>query len=195
MTAHPKIDPETGEMLFFGYSTSGPMSKGMSFHVVSAEGELTESQVFDAPYSSMVHDFMVTQNYVLFPIMPLSGSLDRAMQGRPAFAWEPELGTYLGVLKRGESVDKIRWFEGSPSYVFHPMNAFEQDGKLICDVCEYQKRRSFLDLMDRWATPVKPMRNCTGGRLMLMATRIPTRASRSMTGSQNFPDWTSVEQV
>ena len=113
MTAHPKIDPETGEMLFFGYSTSGPMSKGMSFHVVSAEGELTESQVFDAPYSSMVHDFMVTQNYVLFPIMPLSGSLDRAMQGGPAFAWEPELGTYLGVLKRGESVDKIRWFEGS----------------------------------------------------------------------------------
>ena len=143
MTAHPKIDPETGEMLFFGYSTSGPMSKGMSFHVVSAEGELTESQVFDAPYSSMVHDFMVTQNYVLFPIMPLSGSLDRAMRGGPAFAWEPELGTYLGVLKRGESVDKIRWFEGSPSYVFHPMNAFEQDGKLICDVCEYPEAPLF----------------------------------------------------
>ena len=96
MTAHPKIDPETGEMLFFGYSTSGPMSKGMSFHVVSAEGELTESQVFDAPYSSMVHDFMVTQNYVLFPIMPLSGSLDRAMQGGPAFAWSPNSAPILG---------------------------------------------------------------------------------------------------
>ena len=60
----------------------------------------------------MVHDFMVTQNYVLFPIMPLSGCLTEQCGG-PAFT-RAELGTYLGVLKRGESVDKIRWFEGSP---------------------------------------------------------------------------------
>ena len=32
----------------------------------------------------MVHDFMVTRNYVLFPVMPLTGSMQRAMSGKPA---------------------------------------------------------------------------------------------------------------
>jgi carotenoid cleavage dioxygenase len=36
MTAHPKIDPETGEMVFFGYNASGLISADMSFHVASA---------------------------------------------------------------------------------------------------------------------------------------------------------------
>ena len=47
---------------------------------------------FEAPFSSMVHDFLVTRNHALFPILPLTGSLQRAMQGGPAFAWEPGKG-------------------------------------------------------------------------------------------------------
>ena len=43
------------------------------------------STEFEAPYSAMVHDFLVTRNYVLFPILPLTGSLERAMSGKPAY--------------------------------------------------------------------------------------------------------------
>jgi len=137
MTAHPKVDPETGELVFFGYSVDGMLSSKMSYHVVNKEGTLTESQFFEAPYSSMVHDFLVTRDYVVFPIMPLTGSLERAMQGGPAFAWEPDKGSYLGVLKRGDDVSNIRWFRGPAAYVFHPMNAYQVGDQLICDVCEY----------------------------------------------------------
>lgn len=137
MTAHPKIDPETGELVFFGYSVDGMLSSKMSYHVVNKAGTLTESQFFEAPYSSMVHDFLVTRDYVVFPIMPLTGSLPRAMEGGPAFAWEPEKGSYLGVLKRGDDVSNIRWFRGPAAYVFHPMNAYQLGDRLICDVCEY----------------------------------------------------------
>ena len=42
------------------------------------------------PTRSMVHDFLVTRRHALFPILPLTGSLERAMTGGPAFAWEPE---------------------------------------------------------------------------------------------------------
>ena len=143
MTAHPKMDPETGEMLFFGYSVDGMLSNRMSYHVVNREGELTESQFFDAPYASMVHDFLVTRDYVLFPIMPLTGSLERAMAGAPAFAWEPEKGTFIGVLKRGDDVANIRWFKGPPSYVFHPMNAFNEGDRITCDVAEYPEAPLF----------------------------------------------------
>ncbi|HEX4742734.1 MAG TPA: carotenoid oxygenase family protein, partial [Caulobacteraceae bacterium] len=68
-TAHPKMDPETGEMVWFGYSVgSMPFSTGMSYGVTAADGTVTRRDDFQAPYSSMVHDFLVTRNHVLFPI-------------------------------------------------------------------------------------------------------------------------------
>ncbi|HIG40828.1 MAG TPA: carotenoid oxygenase family protein [Gammaproteobacteria bacterium] len=143
MTAHPKIDPETGEMIFFGYSVDGMLSNKMSYHVVGPDGKLQTSQFFDAPYAAMVHDFMVTRDYVLFPIMPLTGSLERAMEGKPAFAWEPEMGNQIGVMRRGGSVDDIRWFTSEATFVFHPMNAFNDGDVITCDVSEYDRAPLF----------------------------------------------------
>ena len=138
VTAHPKLDPETGEMAWFGYSVGEmPFSNTVSYGVTDATGKVVRRDNFEAPYSSMVHDFMVTRNYALFPILPLTGSLPRVMSGGPAFAWEPEKGAFVGVMKRDASVDTIRWFQTEPNYVFHPMNAWE-DGDLIhADVMEY----------------------------------------------------------
>lgn len=138
MTAHPKIDPETGEMLFFGYSTTGPFSAGMSYHVVNRAGELTESQTFEAPYASMVHDFITTSKHVLFPIFPLTGSMQRAMNRQPAYAWEPDKGTHVGVMSRGGKVSDLRWFKGEACYVFHPMNAWTEGDKVIADVMKFE---------------------------------------------------------
>ena len=143
MTAHPKIDPETGEMIFFGYSVDGMLSNKMSYHVVDREGKLVSSQIFDAPYASMVHDFMVTKDFVIFPIMPLTGSIERAMAGKPAFAWEPEKGNHIGVMRRGGNVEDIRWFKSEATFVFHPMNAYNDGDVITCHVCEYQQAPLF----------------------------------------------------
>jgi carotenoid cleavage dioxygenase-like enzyme len=43
----------------------------------------------------MVHDFMVTRNYVLFPVLPLTGSMQRALSGKPAYAWEADKRSYV----------------------------------------------------------------------------------------------------
>ncbi len=136
MTAHPKLDPETGEMVFFGYNAEGTISPDMSFHVVDRHGTLTRSETFEAPYAAMVHDFMVTKDHVIFPIMPLTGSLERAMQGAPVYAWEPEKGTHIGIMPRNGNVAQMRWFKGEPGYVFHPMNAHSDGDTVVCDVCE-----------------------------------------------------------
>ncbi len=143
MTAHPKIDPETGEMVFFGYSVDGMLSNKMSYHVVDGSGKLVSSQFFDAPYAAMVHDFMVTKDYVLFPIMPLTASLERAMAGGPPFAWERDKGNCIGVMRRDGSVDAIRWFRGESSYVFHPMNSWNDGEVVTCDVSEYKRAPLF----------------------------------------------------
>jgi carotenoid cleavage dioxygenase len=137
-TAHPKIDPVTGEMIWFGYGIGPmPLSAGVSFGVTDAAGNVVRRDDFEAPFSSMVHDFMVTERHALFPILPLTGSLERAMSGRPAYAWEPEKGSYVGVMRRDADVSTLRWFNTEACYVFHPLNSWEEGDKIVCDVMRY----------------------------------------------------------
>lgn len=143
MTAHPKIDPKTGEMLFFSYFGKGLFTPDINFHVVDANGKLTRSESFKAPFPSMVHDFIVTSEYVLFPIFPLTADVDRAVRGGPPFAWEPEKGTWIGVMKRDDSVENIRWLQTEPCYVFHPMNAWNEGPKIVADVVQFEEAPLF----------------------------------------------------
>jgi carotenoid cleavage dioxygenase-like enzyme len=138
MTAHPKLDPVTGEMVFFAYMASGPFESDVAVHKVNSAGVLTESHTIKTPYPAMVHDFIVTENYILFPIFPLTGSLDRAMQGQPPFAWEPEKGASIGVLPRhGGTAADVRWVECDPFFVFHFMNGYDAGGKITVDGCQF----------------------------------------------------------
>jgi carotenoid cleavage dioxygenase-like enzyme len=146
VTAHPKIDPETGEMVWFGYSSGPtPLNAQVSYGVTDASGAVVRRDDFQAPYCSMVHDFLVTRGHVLFPILPLTGSLERAMGGGPAFAWEPDKGAFVGVMARNAGVETIRWFETEACYVFHPMNAWEEGTRIFADVMEYPTAPLFPD--------------------------------------------------
>jgi carotenoid cleavage dioxygenase len=160
-TAHPKLDPETGEMVFFAYSAGGFFTKTLLYGVVDKTGKLTRLQKFDAPYSSMVHDFLVTRNHVLFPILPLTGSIERAMAGKPAYAWEPAKGAFVGVMKRDADVSTIRWFQCEPCYVFHPMNAHEDGDKIVADVMQYEAAPLFPDTDGKPGDPDKSVARLT----------------------------------
>lgn len=138
VTAHPKVDPKTNEMTWFAYGVGDmPLSAGMSYGRTAPDGSLISRQDFQAPFACMVHDFMVTQNHALFPILPLTASLERAMSGKPPFAWEPEKGAYVGVMRRDADVSTIRWFNTEACYVFHPLNSWEEGDKIYCDVMRY----------------------------------------------------------
>ncbi|HEX6859650.1 MAG TPA: carotenoid oxygenase family protein [Caulobacteraceae bacterium] len=137
-TAHPKFDPETGEMVFFAYGVGEmPFSNVVSYGVADASGALVRREDFEAPYCSMIHDFMVTRNHVLIPVLPLTGDLQRVMRGGPAFAWEPDKPAMVAVMSRADGVSSLRWFSTDPCYVFHPMNAWEEDGKIYAEVMKY----------------------------------------------------------
>lgn len=136
--AHPKVDPETGEMLWMGYWVGPqPFSNLIDYGVTDKTGTVTRRDRFAAPYASVIHDFMMTRNYVIFPILPLTGDLQRAQNGLPPMAWEPARGAFLGVMKRNAHVDSIRWFEIEPRHALHAMNAWEDGEEIHCDVMEY----------------------------------------------------------
>lgn len=143
MTAHPKFDPRTGEMHFFGYMAAGPGSAVMSYQVVDRDGKLMRTDMFPTPYASMVHDFIVTDEHVIFPIFPATIDVERIMKGGPTIAWDPDAGTHIGIMARDASVDTIRWFTGDPCYVYHPMNAYtsHEGGKtrVIADMMKYSR--------------------------------------------------------
>ena len=124
-------------MIWFAYSVGGWFSKTMSYGVTDASGRVTRRDDFKAPFSSMAHDFLVTRRHALFPVLPLTGDLRRAMRGGPPFAWEPDKGSHVGVMRRDAGVKSMRWFTTEPCYVFHPMNAWEEGETIFADVMEY----------------------------------------------------------
>jgi carotenoid cleavage dioxygenase len=137
-SAHPKIDPETGEMIWFAYFAGPqPFSNLIDYGVTDAAGNVTRRDRFAAPYASVIHDFMVTRNYVMFPVMPLTGSLQRATNGLPPMAWEPDKGGFVGVMRRDAGVGSIRWFEIEPRFFLHAMNAWEDGDQIHCEVTEF----------------------------------------------------------
>jgi carotenoid cleavage dioxygenase len=142
-TAHPKIDPLTGELVFFGYSGNGELSAEMTFGTMGADGRVRRFEHFQAPYCSMVHDFIVTRRHVLFPILPISGSKARLQAGGPPFAWEPELGGHVGMILREQGVASLRWFRIDSCYVFHVLNAWDDGGRVVADVMQYDRPSLF----------------------------------------------------
>ena len=137
-TAHPKFDPETGEMIFFGYSAKGRFTKEVSIQTVDKDGKVTRAEILEGPFPSMIHDFAVTKNWIVLPIFPLTSSMERAMGGKPPFAWEPDKGTHIAFIPRNGTVADVKWVTAPACYVFHPMNHFETaDGKVVVDVMKY----------------------------------------------------------
>jgi len=136
MTAHPKMDPETGEMLFFGYS---PFPPYLQLHVADASGALTRSEPIDVAWPSMIHDFAITREHVVFILCPIVFSFEALAKGKGVFSWEPERGTRLGVMPRGGASADVRWFETDACYVFHPLNAYAAGDEVVLDVARYQQ--------------------------------------------------------
>ncbi|WP_334186610.1 carotenoid oxygenase family protein [Noviherbaspirillum sp.] len=135
-TAHPKPDPDTGELHFFAYSAGGPGTTTMHYGILDRECRVARLETFEAPYAGMVHDFVATTGHVLFPVMPLTSSMDRAMRGKPLFAWESDRVAHIGVLPKGADITAMRWLEMDACHVFHFMNAWEADGRITVHAME-----------------------------------------------------------
>jgi carotenoid cleavage oxygenase len=137
MTAHPKIDPVTGEMLFFGYDPFGP--PWLRYHVVNADGELVRSEDIDIKGPSMMHDWAITERHVVFLDLPVVYDFD--LLGKQPFPaeWKPDYGARVGVMPRDGGNADVRWFDVELCYVFHPLNAYDDDGRVVIDVSRHPR--------------------------------------------------------
>lgn len=126
MTAHPRLDPRTGEMCCFAYSLFEPY---LRYFVIDANGELAHSVDLDLPAPVMMHDFVITEHHAVFLDSPIVFNMDALGEG-PMVSWRPENGTRIGVMPRRGGADDITWYEIDPGHVQHFWNGWA-DGDRI----------------------------------------------------------------
>lgn len=143
MTAHPKTDPVTGELHFFGYGLRPPY---LTYHRLSATGELTASAEIAVPGPTMMHDFAITDRHAVFLDLPMTFRAELLAEGMP-FGWDETYGARIGVMAL-DRPGEVSWFEVEPSYVFHVGNAHtDAAGRVVLDAARY----SAADAIAMWS--------------------------------------------
>ncbi len=124
ISAHSKVDEQTGEFLFFAYGQEPPY---MHYGVLGRDGQLKTFIDVPLPGPRLPHDMAVTQNYTILHDLPLFQDMDALKAGRHKLKFYSELPSRFGVVPRHGSTAQIRWFEASPTYLYHVANAWEED--------------------------------------------------------------------
>lgn len=131
VSAHSKVDPRTGELVFFDYSLYEPW---MTFGTVSAANELTHFERVELPGPRLPHDMGLTENYVILHDLPVLFTEQglRQSQWRIHFADQP---ARFGIVPRNGRGDEIRWFETYSCYIYHVVNCWEDGDEVVMVAC------------------------------------------------------------
>ena len=137
-TAHPHLDPDTGEGLFYAVKF-GPRT---SYRLYARADRNRQRELARLPVSrpAYMHSFGITERYAVLTECPLVvNPLDLARGGRPFienYRWEPERGAPFIVIDRrtGELAARV---DAEPFFCFHHVNAFEDGDELVVDLAAY----------------------------------------------------------
>lgn len=134
-TAHPKVDPVTGEMFTFGYQFTPPY---VTYHVVTKEGYMLDPVPITIPEPVMMHDFAITENYAIFMDLPLYFQPKNMAKGKFVLSFDQTKKARFGILPRYAKDDvQIRWFELPNCYIFHNANAWEDGDEVVLYTCRF----------------------------------------------------------
>lgn len=134
-TAHPKVDPRTGELVLFTYRLEPPY---LAWSVVAPEGAERRAQTpldgVDEPV--MVHDMALTERWIVLFLCPLVFDIPGLLRGGSLLDWRPARGTRIALIPRDGG--PVRWTETDPFWVWHFANAFDgEHGKVVVDYVQW----------------------------------------------------------
>ena len=146
VSAHPKIDGRSGQMIIHGYQ---PFAPYVQLYVVEPDGRCSLAEAIDTPYSVMMHDLAITEHYIVFLLCPLLFDVRPGQPFDEWVQWAPERGLKFGVRARTPGA-AVRWFDApTPGFMFHPGNAFEADGHILMDACTYRDGAALVQSLSR----------------------------------------------
>jgi carotenoid cleavage dioxygenase len=134
--AHTKPDALTGDLHAVAYFWGWDHVQ----HVVIGPGG-TVTQTTDVPVADgpMMHDFALTETYVVLFDLPVTFSMAEASAGSQLpYSWNPSHQARVGLLPRTGAVREVRWLEVDPCWVFHTLNAYDDGDRVVVDMCRYE---------------------------------------------------------
>lgn len=132
MTAHPKVDPKTGEAFAFRY---GPIPPFLTYFYFDPTGrKQPDVPVFSMTRPSFLHDFAITEKYAIFgdiqigmnPIEMIFGS------GSPVGS-DPAKVSRVGIIpKYAKNESEMKWFDVPGFNNIHSINSWDdEDGNVV----------------------------------------------------------------
>lgn len=138
-TAHPHLDPETGDAMCFG-ATFGA-KQGMRAFRLDRQGRFHDIGNVPMLRDGFVHDFAITRNWLVFFFSPVTLNFLPILLGKSTFFDEirfvPELGTGVALVPRGGG--EAITLDTDPFQVGHTVGAFEEGGEVIVDLCQLER--------------------------------------------------------
>ncbi|WP_422411282.1 MULTISPECIES: carotenoid oxygenase family protein [unclassified Endozoicomonas] len=130
ISAHPKVDEKTGEMLFFNYSRYPPYQH---YGVVNRDGKLVHFTPVPLPGPRLPHDMAFSENYSIFADLPLFWDPLLLEDNIHFPCYYPELPSRFSIIPRFGNEKDIVQFEAKPTYVLHWLNAYEEGDEVILE--------------------------------------------------------------
>ncbi|MBD2176597.1 carotenoid oxygenase family protein [Pseudanabaena sp. FACHB-1998] len=138
-SAHPKRDPQTGEIFNFGIS----YGKNATLNLYRSDryGNLIKKNQTTLAGLPMIHDFVLAGDYLIFCVPPLRMNplpvLLNLKSYSDSLAWKPEEGTEILVFDR-HSLELVSRNVAEPWFQWHFGNGYsDRDGNLIFDLVRY----------------------------------------------------------
>jgi len=184
-TAHPHMDRATGAMLNYA-AKLGPRSSYRFFEVAPRATSPRVIASLPVREPAYMHSFGLTERWLVLAEFPhVVNPLALALSGRPYienYRWKPELGTRFTLVDRATGEARAG-FQTGACFAFHHVNAYEDGGEVVVDLCTYPDPGIIEDLyLDRLRAG-KPVRFATLSRFRLgLADRSVRREALSEHG-------------
>ena len=133
-TAHPKLDPDTGETFAFGYEAAGITSRDVFVYTFDKTGQIVREVRCQAPYTSMLHDMSLTASHIIIPGGGCVTDMERLEQGKPHWGWDTTKPSYFMVIPRSGDGSDYRIFFGPERSIVHTLNAHDEGSKIVLDL-------------------------------------------------------------
>jgi carotenoid cleavage dioxygenase-like enzyme len=134
-SAHPKFDPETGELHAVVYS---PLRTWAEYRILSRDGALVSARRFSLNGRPMLHDIALTAHHAVLFDLPVRFHVADAVRGRFPYGWDEKHQTRIGIVPRHVPA-QVRWFPIEPCFLFHTVDAVETADQIVIRAIRYRR--------------------------------------------------------